>query len=105
MKYLIISILITLSLLLLCGCNQELKDGYQWGDVHEFNARKADEVHQHRIAYCSAYSTKSMRRLALAALRIYYPSVPKDGICIGLTTQEVLGQLPINHPRIRDGPD
>ncbi len=97
-------ILLTLTFLLaLLGCNQELKDGYQFGDITHYNARKLDAIHQHRVNYCSAYSNSTTRQIALTAIRAQYPLVPKDGICIGLTSQETLSPPETNPIRAAPG--
>jgi len=97
-----IVLLLFITLLSLAGCQQELKDGYQWGDVTHFNARKLDAIHQHRVNYCSVYSASITRKVALAAIRAQYPLVPIDGLCLGLTTEKPIAALPTN--RIREDP-
>jgi len=102
MNKIVLIFVLTSAFFSLTGCQHELKDGYQVGDLTHFNLRKADAIHQHRVNYCSSVSSSLTRETALAAIQMQYPLIPADGICLGLIIDNPAAPLPAN--RIRDDP-
>lgn len=79
----------TLILLTGASCNSpEMADGYQFGDLSKKGARDFALVVKKRNEYCSMVKTdpakKTARKIALAAIRMYQPAFPPNGICTDL---------------------
>jgi hypothetical protein len=75
-------IILSLMALLMAGCKpEELKDGYQVGDISHLTIRELGQLEQARKEYCAANSDVITRRAALALIRMKLPVVPENGIC------------------------
>lgn len=83
-----------------CGVKDEMKDGYQFGDVSKGLLRDAAVVMEKRGAYCAMAEDNPLRAVALIAIRVYLPLMPADGVCgPELDTLEgVVAILAINSP-------
>lgn len=112
MKKSFISFVILLSVpLLLFACSfDELDDGYQVGDASRLTARELKELYVSVHQYCDKASSSTVRTAALTIIRLYYPQVPANGICLprlpenGTLHGEQVSANHYQHNHIRDGP-
>ena len=75
--------LLLIAVLLLVGCKvTELEDGYQVGDITHLAIREEGEIKQAVHDYCDKAADSIIRAAALRIIRLEYPFIPENGICI-----------------------
>jgi len=78
------TILIALALsMALTGCllDEELEDGYQFGDATKGVMRVADTLQDKIKVYCDEHENDVVRGLALELIHKKLGAVPEEGIC------------------------
>lgn len=73
-------------LLMAASCNEpEFADGYQFGDVSRVTMRDVNRLIEVRNRACNYIGESGTRqvldKIAIAAIRVYAPAYPADGIC------------------------
>ena len=66
----------------LSGCFEELKDGYQLGDITNMTVKELKKLGQARVDYCAKTSDSFTKQAALLVIRAQLPAYPEDGVCI-----------------------
>jgi len=64
-----------------CAEPEELKDGYQLGDMSHLAVREQAEVRQAVKDYCDKHRDSAIRYAALNIIRLKFPFIPENGIC------------------------
>jgi hypothetical protein len=67
-----------------CRLDDELADGYQFGDATRALIADTKAVMEAKNQYCAAFGDSFMRQAALAVIRAKLPFYPVDGICTKL---------------------
>jgi hypothetical protein len=81
MKKMIIALILTA--IMLSGCAvPEMEDGYQFGDISHLADRELISLLDAIHTYCDKNRDSVARKTALAIIRVYYPLVPANGICM-----------------------
>jgi len=82
MKKMILTAFLPLALsLAACTEPDELKDGYQIGDLSHIAVREIDKVRSAIDDYCDKTRDSAVRYAALNLIRLKYPFIPENGIC------------------------